>query len=87
MFFVYAAACSYSTEIYSLAARKNKGTRNERQVLNINDVKIQDLPLLKFEDLAAATNNFDACNKLGQGGFGPVFKVMIRNKRIVHFKS
>ena len=51
----------------SLVARKNKAIRNERQVFNINDVKIQDLPLLKFEELAAATNNFEACNKLGQG--------------------
>lgn len=43
---------------------------------DFSDVKLQDLPLFRFEELAAATNNFDDRYKLGQGGFGPVFKVM-----------
>lgn len=43
---------------------------------DFSDVKLQDVVLFKFEVLIAATNNFDDDNKLGQGGFGPVFKVM-----------
>ncbi|XP_057463471.1 G-type lectin S-receptor-like serine/threonine-protein kinase B120 isoform X1 [Actinidia eriantha] len=34
----------------------------------------QELPLLSFSYVAAATNNFSDKNKLGQGGFGPVYK-------------
>lgn len=34
-----------------------------------------ELPLIEFEVIATATNNFKVENKLGEGGFGPVFKV------------
>ena len=44
---------------------------------NLNQVKVQELPLFNFEKLASATNNFHQSNKLGQGGFGPVYRVMV----------
>lgn len=34
-----------------------------------------ELPLFNFTSVATATNNFSDENKLGQGGFGPVYKV------------
>ncbi|KAK8612567.1 hypothetical protein V6N13_092679 [Hibiscus sabdariffa] len=34
-----------------------------------------DLPYFDLSTIAAATNNFSSDNKLGQGGFGPVYKV------------
>ncbi|KAJ4895616.1 G-type lectin S-receptor-like serine/threonine-protein kinase [Raphanus sativus] len=37
-------------------------------------VKLKDLPLFEFEVLATSTDNFSLRNKLGQGGFGPVYK-------------
>ena len=44
---------------------------------NLNEVELQDTPLFDFEKLATATNNFHLTNKLGQGGFGPVYKVTL----------
>ncbi|XP_077243468.1 cysteine-rich receptor-like protein kinase 15 isoform X2 [Tasmannia lanceolata] len=34
----------------------------------------RDLPLIDFDNLKVATNNFSNANKLGEGGFGPVYK-------------
>ncbi|KAL9384010.1 hypothetical protein Peur_024333 [Populus x canadensis] len=41
---------------------------------NLNHVKLQELPLFSLQMLIAATDNFNTANKLGQGGFGPVYK-------------
>lgn len=34
-----------------------------------------ELPLYDYEIIAAATEGFSTSNKLGEGGFGPVYKV------------
>jgi hypothetical protein len=34
-----------------------------------------DIPIYDLSTIANATNNFSIDNKLGQGGFGPVYKV------------
>lgn len=44
---------------------------------SMDQVKLQELPLFSLERLTSATDNFDASNKLGQGGFGPVYKVIM----------
>lgn len=36
-----------------------------------------DLPMFDFVIIARATMNFSLSNKLGEGGFGPVYKVRI----------
>lgn len=35
-----------------------------------------DLPLFELSTIVAATDNFSIANKLGEGGFGPVYKVV-----------
>ncbi|CAJ2657010.1 unnamed protein product [Trifolium pratense] len=37
------------------------------------------LPLFSFVSVSAATNNFSDANKLGEGGFGPVYKGKLLN--------
>ncbi|KVI04200.1 Protein kinase-like domain-containing protein [Cynara cardunculus var. scolymus] len=41
------------------------------------------VPFFEFESILAATDNFSDANKLGEGGFGPVYKVMIPNLKQV----
>jgi hypothetical protein len=49
---------------------------------NNKDMKEElELPFFNMDELASATNNFSDANKLGEGGFGPVYKVIIICKR------
>ncbi|PNX86719.1 G-type lectin S-receptor-like serine/threonine-kinase, partial [Trifolium pratense] len=47
---------------------------------------IDELLLFDFEKLATATNNFDLSNKLGQGGFGPVYKGKLQDGQEIAVK-
>ena len=39
--------------------------------------KNSDFPVVSFEDIVAATDNFSDSNMLGMGGFGKVYKVTL----------
>ncbi|XP_072966495.1 G-type lectin S-receptor-like serine/threonine-protein kinase At1g11330 isoform X1 [Typha angustifolia] len=45
-----------------------------------------ELPLLNFDSLVAATDNFTHMNFLGEGGFGPVYKGMLPEGKEVAVK-
>ncbi|XP_028795114.1 G-type lectin S-receptor-like serine/threonine-protein kinase At4g03230 [Neltuma alba] len=61
---------SMKVEISELTDGDNVGKVNKR------DVK---LPLFSFASVSAATNKFSPENKLGEGGFGPVYKGKLLN--------
>ncbi|KAL1567711.1 G-type lectin S-receptor-like serine/threonine-protein kinase [Salvia divinorum] len=45
-----------------------------------------ELPIFSLGSIAASTNNFSITNKLGQGGFGPVYKGELANGQFVAVK-
>ncbi|KAK8612550.1 hypothetical protein V6N13_092663 [Hibiscus sabdariffa] len=45
-----------------------------------------DVPYFDLSTIAAATNNFSSDNKLGQGGFGPVYKGVLLNGKEIAVK-
>jgi hypothetical protein len=47
---------------------------NTNNNLNTRE-KNAELPLFSYESVSIATNNFLAMNKLGERGYGPVYKV------------
>ncbi|KAK8527603.1 hypothetical protein V6N13_085421 [Hibiscus sabdariffa] len=59
----------------------NKGNAQARfsgKDVGENSIQVklqQQLPLFEFKELATATNNFHHTKKLGEGGFGPVYRV------------
>lgn len=52
----------------------------------INQVDFQELPLFEFEILVTATNSFQPSNKLGQGGFGLVYKGKLQDGQEIAVK-
>ena len=46
-------------------------TKRHRKRSKVN----YEMQIFSFPIIAAATGNFSVANKLGQGGFGPVYKV------------
>lgn len=53
---------------------------------NENSKDDLELPLIDFSTLRKATNNFSVNNKLGEGGFGPVYKGVLGNGQEVAVK-
>lgn len=57
--------------IISEKAEHSRGTDRENEDQNQD----MELPLFELDTIVKATNNFSANKKLGEGGFGPVYKV------------
>nr|AMM43084.1 LRR-RLK [Vernicia montana] len=65
-----------------------KGCLRRKDTMN-QDLKGLDLQTGSFtlKQIKAATNNFDPANKIGEGGFGPVFKGLLSDGTIIAVKQ
>ncbi|XP_028804414.1 G-type lectin S-receptor-like serine/threonine-protein kinase At1g11330 isoform X2 [Neltuma alba] len=77
------AACAYAIWRRSVKHQEEPLTIAENE---INSQMLKELQLFEFEKLAAATNNFHSANKIGQGGFGPVYKGKLQDGQEVAVK-
>ncbi|KAL6505821.1 hypothetical protein OROHE_023200 [Orobanche hederae] len=60
-------------------------TTDENEV-DLEKIAAQEQKHFSFEALVAATRNFDPNQKLGEGGFGPVFKGVLKDGREIAVK-
>ncbi|XP_019419842.1 PREDICTED: G-type lectin S-receptor-like serine/threonine-protein kinase At1g11330 isoform X2 [Lupinus angustifolius] len=58
----------------TIQKKTNQEIQKRNQINSLSNVKLQEVSQYKFDKLAMATNNFHLTNKLGEGGFGPVYK-------------
>ncbi|PNX82534.1 G-type lectin S-receptor-like serine/threonine-kinase, partial [Trifolium pratense] len=63
-----------------------EGFSSDNVIGEMSQVKLHELLIFDFEKLATATNNFHLSNKLGQGGFGPVYKGKLQDGREIAVK-
>ncbi|CAN1775111.1 G-type lectin S-receptor-like serine/threonine-protein kinase At4g27290 [Linum perenne] len=59
-------------DLYVKVAASELGDSQQKE--NLYREKAEGLPIFDLNTVAAATNNFSVSNKLGEGGFGPVYK-------------
>ncbi|XP_009345308.2 G-type lectin S-receptor-like serine/threonine-protein kinase B120 [Pyrus x bretschneideri] len=62
---------------------------NGAKIVNIMELgrqKDQELPLFSFSSIQTATNDFAKANKLGEGGYGPVYKGLLMDGREIAVK-
>ncbi|KAI9083675.1 hypothetical protein K1719_034376 [Acacia pycnantha] len=62
---------------------KTEDTTNNGE---LSDVRLPEVLTYDFEKVATATNNFGLSNKLGQGGFGPVYKGILQDGQNIAVK-
>ncbi|KAL4569451.1 hypothetical protein LXL04_025089 [Taraxacum kok-saghyz] len=63
--------------IKTFNSSSNKESQSQEE--DLGKLAAQDQKVFTFQTLVSATKNFDPDNKLGQGGFGPVFKGKLDN--------
>lgn len=56
----------------------SESTTSKRQYSGQTETDDLELPLFDFDALTKATDDFSNANKLGQGGFGCVYKVCFK---------
>lgn len=65
---------------HNIESQSNNTQSRIKELLHLDHSKEDDgeginVPYFELESLIAATNDFSEKNLLGQGGFGPVYKV------------
>ncbi|XP_075518585.1 cysteine-rich receptor-like protein kinase 43 isoform X1 [Primulina tabacum] len=62
-------------------------SRKDQNEADLKEIAAQAQKQFSFETLAKATNNFHLEQKLGEGGFGPVFKGRLADGRLIAVKK
>ncbi|XP_071732912.1 G-type lectin S-receptor-like serine/threonine-protein kinase At4g27290 isoform X2 [Rutidosis leptorrhynchoides] len=66
--------------------RHMKGKRFHKMNGTVQIDDLDELPYFSLHEIAEATDNFSISNKIGEGGFGPVYKGVLGDKREVAVK-
>ncbi|PON49898.1 Phosphorylase kinase, gamma catalytic subunit [Parasponia andersonii] len=69
-----------------ICKRRRSNERKEMKRVGESQEEDLDLPLFDLPTIRAATNSFSEKNKLGEGGFGPVYRGMIEGGQEIAVK-
>ncbi|XP_071725847.1 G-type lectin S-receptor-like serine/threonine-protein kinase At4g27290 isoform X2 [Rutidosis leptorrhynchoides] len=65
---------SFSVAVYYWKYKKRSQLKKKMRPGNINEMQTEDMELFTLQKIVYATRNFSVRCKLGEGGFGPVYK-------------
>ncbi|KAL2927912.1 hypothetical protein RDABS01_007238 [Bienertia sinuspersici] len=80
------------TDLFLRLAASELGKREEAEGIpnqynfEVGQLELQEPPLYTYDMLRNATNNFDEDNKLGEGGFGSVYKGILESRQVIAVK-
>ncbi|CAL5411023.1 unnamed protein product [Camellia sinensis] len=66
--------------------KRMKQPKGSRPNIPFKDDETVDLPIFNIVTIANATNNFSISNKIGEGGFGPVYKGQLSTGQVIAVK-
>ncbi|KAF0925352.1 hypothetical protein E2562_016610 [Oryza meyeriana var. granulata] len=82
-----AGAIALSAVVTALIMRRHSRTNTiSRRSLSRFSVKIDGVRCFTYEEMAAATNNFDLSAQVGQGGYGIVYKGILADGTVAAIK-
>ncbi|CAI9275307.1 unnamed protein product [Lactuca saligna] len=84
-----------STIVYALKKkrkrRQKKGRGNQahnahKDHSSLQNKNLDELPSFSLHEISMATDDFNIDNKIGEGGFGPVYKGLLKNGQVIAVK-
>ncbi|KAI3496054.1 hypothetical protein L1887_38404 [Cichorium endivia] len=89
---VSSVALLLSAVAYACSKKKKNGRGYWTHTLNKDHTSadhvenLDELPFFSLHKIAKATNNFHIDNKIGEGGFGPVYKGVLKDGQVIAIK-
>ncbi|XLR34519.1 G-type lectin S-receptor-like serine/threonine-protein kinase At4g27290 [Arachis hypogaea] len=87
---IFVVLCSLLLVLYFTCIRRRSSKAKENAAIMDSFIEEQEghleLPLFDLSSLAKATGNFSINNKVGEGGFGPVYKGLLKNGQEIAVK-
>ncbi|GAB2236161.1 hypothetical protein Droror1_Dr00027900 [Drosera rotundifolia] len=78
---------SFAVLVSVLVLLKRKGYLGGKDDEDNNEFRGLDTGYFSLRQIQAATNNFSPINKIGEGGFGPVFKGVLPDGKVIAVKQ
>ncbi|THU51419.1 hypothetical protein C4D60_Mb06t30840 [Musa balbisiana] len=66
---------------------RRRNTSRQQAITNFGDIPgMENMTIYSYKELSSATEDFSPGNKIGEGGFGSVYKGKLKNGRVVAIK-